>query len=495
MPDGNNGNFTSPLEMTPDQFRKIGHQLVDEIAGFLTDLPNLPVTRGEEPGELNALLEERVWTEEGVDADQLVQQSARFIFDHSLFNAHPRFWGYITSSAAPLGALADLLAAAVNPNVGAFILSPAATTIERQAIRWIAEIIGYPSHCGGLFVSGGNMANFAGFVAARQAKYRVTEQTKGFTDKLHIVYCALGTHTWIDKAIELFGDGPKAIKWIETNDHGQLDCEKLKKQIDEDLQNGSLPFMVIGNAGSVTSGVVDQLSVIASIAKTYQLWFHVDGAYGAPAALLPELAPLFEGLSAADSVALDPHKWLYGPLEAGCIMVKESHHLRNAFSHVPDYYNFNHQGTDEVVNFFEYGMQNSRGFRALKVWMMLQAAGKNGYKEMIRNDIALADYLFELADASNELEAVSKHLSITVFRFLPSASAEDEKYINTLNEELLNTLQESGQVFVSNAVIHGKYCLRACFVNFRSRKKDVEFLISTVLSEGRKIHVRLQQPA
>ncbi len=488
----NNPSTTGVLEMSGEEFRKNGHQLVDQIADFLDQLAGKKVTEGRQPAEINALLEKFQLTDKGVDAGQLLSDAGQILFDNSLFNGHPRFWGYITSSAAPLGALADMLAATVNPNVGAYILSPAATMIERQALIWIAELIGYDSQCGGLFVSGGNMANFSGFVTGRQVMSKRTKEAAGFENGMHIAYCAKGTHTWIDKATELFSDGAGAVRWIETETDGRINCKILEQQIEKDVLNNDQPFLVVGNAGSVGSGVVDELSKIAAICRKHQLWFHVDGAYGAPAAMLPELKTLFEGLALADSIALDPHKWLYSPLEAGCILVKEGHHLRNTFNHTADYYNFNAQGADEVVNFHEYGMQNSRGFRALKVWLMLQQAGKEGYKKLIRNDIELARYLYTRVEEATELEAISQHLSITVFRYNPRETNEDENYLKTLNETLLNTLQKDGQVFVSNAVSNGRYCLRACFVNFRSKREDVDFLIDLVQQEGKKIHYNLQ---
>lgn len=492
MPDTNEIKDQFQLEMNAEQFRNDGHRLVDQIADFLESLPTKKVTTAKNPAEVNSMLEKFTLDDDGAAAGDLLDKASQLLFDHSLFNGHPRFWGYITSSAAPLGALADMLAASVNPNVGAYILSPVATMIERQAIQWIAEMIGYNTNCGGLFVSGGNMANFCGFVTGRQAITKSAGASAIPVNGLQLAYCARGTHTWIDKAADLFTGGPASVRWIDTQADGRMSCALLEQQIQKDLQNNDQPFLVVANAGSVGSGVVDELSVVAAICKKYGLWFHVDGAYGAPAALLPELQTMFEGLTLADSVALDPHKWLYSQLEAGCILVKESHHLRNTFSHNADYYNFNAQGVDEVVNFHEYGMQNSRGFRALKVWLMLQQAGKNGYKEMIRNDISLAGYLHTLATGNEQMEAISQNLSISVFRYTPAGEDVDEKYLNKLNETLLNTLQKSGDVFVSNAVINGKYCLRACFVNFRSRKSDVEFLINTVLKEGEKIHALLQ---
>jgi glutamate/tyrosine decarboxylase-like PLP-dependent enzyme len=222
------------------------------------------------------------------------------------------------------------------------------------------------------------------------------------------------------------------------------------------------------------------------------MWFHIDGAYGIPAAVIPSMKNLFVGIGEADSIALDPHKWLYSPLEAGCTLVKDPQLLIDTFSSHPEYYNFKN---DIAQNYYEYGLQNSRGFRALKVWLTLQQVGRSGYEQLIEEDIDLAGILFNLAEKSDELEAVTQNLSITTFRFIPvhfNSSIEDkEEYLNKLNEEILDELQAGGEVFISNAVVNGKYCLRACFVNFRTTRKDVEEMIEIILRVGRIVHTRL----
>jgi len=510
-------NNLKSLNMKSEDFRLAGHRLIDRIAEFMDKLPNYSVTSAENPSTIRSLLKNQSIPMEGQQVQGILDDSMDLLFNHSLFNGHPKFWGYITSSAAPIGALADLLAASVNPNVGAFTLSPMATEIERQTVSWLAELIGYHQDCGGLCVSGGNMANFLGFLTARANKLKAnirkeglveiqvrdveqdqtkTQQDAGIKDekRRYTVYCAQGTHTWIHKATDLFGHGTDSIRWINISSSNQMDTEHLKEQLTLDLRFGHQPFMVVGNAGSVGTGVVDQLDEIATICKSFDLWFHVDGAYGAPAAALPELAELFKGLDRADSIALDPHKWLYSPLEAGCILVKNSNHLHETFNYNPEYYNFGGDGQENPVNFHEYGMQNSRGFRALKVWMSLKQVGKLGIANMIRKDILLAKELFQLIEKTSRLKAISHNLSITTFRFIPDNLPRDskEEYLNLLNETLLNRLQSGGEVFLSNAVIDGKYCLRVCIVNFRTTYSDLQDLVKIVLLEGEKVHKELQ---
>ena len=491
-------NRESPIAITGDEFKKIGYQLIETISHFIDNINEKPVTTGETSKQIQTVLGNASLPEHGTSVSELISKTSDLLLNHSLLNGHPKFFGYITSSPAPIGALADLLADTVNPNVGANILSPMATAIEKQTVKWLAEFIGVSSSCGGILVSGGNMANFTAFLAARTAKAPKVLKEEGLAN-MHsemVFYCSKATHTWIEKAAVLFGHGTKAIRWIPTDADNKMNIDVLSQTIKEDLKIGKKPFLVVGNAGDVSTGVVDNLSAIAAICKEQDLWFHIDGAYGIPAAVIPKYKNLFDGIKEADSIALDPHKWLYAPLEAGCTLIKNPQHLIDTYSSHPVYYNFSNQDDEPTMNYYEYGFQNSRGFRALKVWMALQQVGKNGYIEMINEDIELSQLLFEEAQKHVELEAVAQNLSITTFRYVPTGFKQDETknetYLNTLNEKLLNELQQGGKVFLSNAVVADKYCLRCCIVNFRTSRKDIVEIVDIIVSEGRKIHERLQ---
>ena len=495
MPD----NRKSPIEITKDEFKRIGYQLIDTISHFIDTIDEKQVTTGETPKQIQTVLGNASLPEQGTSVSELFSKTTDLLLKHSLLNGHPKFFGYITSSPAPIGALADLLAAAVNPNVGANILSPMATAIEKQTVKWLAEFIGVSPTYGGILVSGGNMANLTAFLAARTAKAPKSIKEDGLvnTHDEMVLYCSKATHTWIEKAVVLFGHGSKAIRWIPTDAENKMNTEILSQTINDDLNNGKKPFLVIGNAGDVSTGVVDNLSAIAAICHAQDLWFHIDGAYGIPAVVIPKYKNLFDGIQEADSIALDPHKWLYAPLEAGCTLVKNPQHLIDTYSSHPVYYNFSNQDDEPSLNYYEYGFQNSRGFRALKVWMALQQVGKNGYIEMIGEDIALSQLLFDEAKKHSELEAVTQNLSITTLRYVPIDITKDEKknktYLNTLNEKLLNELQQGGEVFLSNAVVADQYCLRCCIVNFRTSRKDILEIVDIIVREGRKIHKTLQR--
>lgn len=469
----------NPLSLSEEKFKSIGYKLVDEIADFLSTIDKRPVAKESKPSELRRLLAPETLPSTSQDPEKLLSEASSLLFNNSTFNGHPKFWGYITSSPAPIGILSEMLAATINPNVGGWNLSPMATEIEKQTIRWIAELIHYPADCGGILVSGGNMANFVAFLAARQKKATWDLRKTGLSDssaKQMIVYGSGETHTWIQKAADLFGMGTNNIRWIETDSRQRMKSSALMDQIENDLKAGFLPFMVVGTAGTVSTGAVDPLPELGKICKKYDLWFHVDGAYGAFAASLPEASSDMKGLQLADSIAMDPHKWLYSPLEAGCTLVRNPDDLPQAFSYLPDYYHFGNDEKDPKVNFYEYGFQNSRGFRALKVWLGLKHAGSDGVKQMIRDDIQLGSVMAAALRSHGEFEVFTEDLSITTFRYRPSDKHQDEETLDKLNSDLLTILQNGGDAFISNAVIDGKFLLRACIVNFRTTKSDVEAL-------------------
>jgi glutamate/tyrosine decarboxylase-like PLP-dependent enzyme len=486
------------LEIEPEEFRRLGHALIDRIAGALAARPNGPVTPADDPAELRAVLgAERALPEHGVPASDVLEHAAELLFAHSLFNGHPRFFGYITASPAPIGMLGDLLAAAVNPNLGSWILGPAATEIEAQTVRWMAELIGYEPRCGGLLVSGGNMANMVAFWAARRAAAEWdirAEGLRGPNARPLRVYASRETHTWIQKAADLAGIGTDAIHWIDTDAAQRIDVTALKRALGEDVARGVQPMLVVATAGTVSTGVVDPLSEIAGVCREHEVWFHVDGAYGGFAACVPSAPAELRALHLADSIAIDPHKWLYAPLEAGCVLLRDPERLRAAFAYHPPYYHFG----SEVLNFVEMGPQNSRGFRALKVWLALQQAGRAGYVRMIGDDIALSEQLYRAVASHPELQPLTQSLSITTFRYVPAdlrveiGSERAERHLDALNRALLDRIQQSGEAFVSNAVIDGVYALRACIVNFNTSASDIVALPEIVARLGREVDGELR---
>jgi glutamate/tyrosine decarboxylase-like PLP-dependent enzyme len=340
------------------------------------------------------------------------------------------------------------------------------------------------------------MANFVCFLAARASRTPGDVRANGIATLEHRlrVYASTETHTWIQKAADLFGLGTDAIRWIPVDAEQRMDVAALERAVIEDRQAGDLPFFVVGTAGTVSTGAVDPLREISGVCRRQDVWFHVDGAYGAMAAHVPGAPEDLRALADADSVAVDPHKWLYAPLEAGCALVRRAGDLRHAFSYHPSYYAFGH----EVTNYFDYGPQNSRGFRALKVWLALQQVGRSGYLQMMGDDMRLARHLYELVCAHPSLEALSQHLSITTFRYVPddladtASDSSTEAYLQQLNQELLSRIERSGEAFLSNAVVAGRFALRACIVNFRTTLSDVESVPPLVARLGAEVDRELR---
>jgi aromatic-L-amino-acid decarboxylase len=487
----------APIALSGDEFRELGHRLVDQLAAFIDSIPSRPVTPGEPPSVVRSLLPAQSLPQTGSDPEQLLEEAAQLLFDHSLLNGHPKFAGYVTAPAAPLASLAELLAATVNVNLGLWILSPIATEIERQTISWIAELVSYPIDCGGVLVSGGNMANYIGLLVARHAKAGWTVRETGLRSpqgKTLRVYASAEAHTWLHKAADLFGLGTNQIHWIPVKDDQSMDIDALREAVEFDAAQSEQPFMVVGSAGTVSTGAVDPISTLREICDQYGLWLHIDGAYGAFAAAAPDCPDQLKNLALADSIAMDPHKWLYMPLEAGCALVKDVNLMRATFSYRPSYYRIDEARGEPTVDFVDYSPQNSRGFRALKVWLSLRQVGREGYAAMIADDMRLSRLLYQLADQHAELEAVTQHLSITTFRYVPlrmrDAAVLDEDYLYKLNEALVKELQESGNAFLSNAVVAGRYLLRACIVNFRTDVEHVKAIIDTVVQAGRQLDAK-----
>jgi glutamate/tyrosine decarboxylase-like PLP-dependent enzyme len=456
----------SAAELTPAQFREAGHRLVDQIAEFLATIAEKPVAPSTSPHELRALIGGGGVPEQGASPREILDHAASLMFANSTFNGHPRFFGYITSSAAPIGALADLLAAAVNSNCGAWGLSPMATEIERQAIRWDRRVDRLLA--GSRWHPGQRWQRREHGVSHHRHSRASGVECSGSWRRRSQAYESLcivgGPHLATERGRHLRPRARTPFAPIAVDANEAMSIQALRRAIADDRANGLHPAIVVGTAGSVSTGAIDPLSEIAALCRAESLWFHVDGAYGAPAAMLKDAPAELRAIALADSVAVDPHKWLYSPLEAGCALVRDCKQMHDAFVFHPPYYAFDGAAEDPPTNFYEWGPQNSRGFRALKVWTTIRQVGRQGYVKMIGDDIELAREMHRLASASEELEAFTQSLSITTFRYVPRDLRADPTaadYLNSLNKALLARLQEEGIVYVSNAVI-GDVLRAAC---------------------------------
>ncbi len=392
--------------------------------------------------------------------------------------AGPRFFGYVMGSGEPIAAAADLLASMLNQNVTAWRSGPSAATLERVVVGWLADAIGCNGFRGSL-TGGGSPANLMGLAMAREARLPANE--KGA--RPGTVYASEQVHMSIPKAVALLGIGRENLQLIACDDAFRMRTDLLREAIERDVRAGRVPIAVVGSAGTVSTGSIDPLQELAAIAREFGAWFHVDGAYGALAAIAEPAK--FVGLGAADSLSLDPHKWLYQPIDCGCLLYRDRTAAQRAFSHTGDYAKSLIDDPVEGFTFFEESMELSRRFRALKLWLSLRYHGLASFREAISNDLAMAQYLARLIADQPELELLAPvPLSAVCFRYRAGAEAD------SLNPKILQAVIRRGKVFLSNASIRGRFALRACIVNHRTTHADVEQVVSEVLAVGRELTAR-----
>ncbi len=455
--------------------RRLGHCMVDDMIVYLRTLRERPAWQPIPPQVKERLHQPLPQKPEGAEA--AYQDFVENVLPYPHGNIHPRYWGFVNGTGTVFGMFAEMLAAAMNPNVGG--ADHSAVYVERQVLDWCKEMLGYPPEASGILVSGGSMANLLGLAIARNTKTDFDIRTEGVraAPGMLTVYCSSETHSSVQKAVELLGLGSKALRKVPVDREYRLDSSHLEKMIAEDRKAGHIPFCVVGTAGTVNTGAIDPLDRIADICRRENLWFHVDGAFGSLAALVPEMRDRLRGMTGADSIAFDLHKWMYLPYEAGCVLVKNKAAHEKAFAVVPAYLAKHERGLMAGPEWFaNYGIQLTRGFRALKAWLVLKEHGLEKFRTLIRQNIAQAQYLADLVEKSESLELLAPvPLNVVCFRF--TSARLDEKVLNELNRELLMELHERGIAVPTSTVLQGKYALRVAITNHRSRKEDFEALV------------------
>jgi glutamate/tyrosine decarboxylase-like PLP-dependent enzyme len=417
-------------------------------------------------------------------AEKAYEDFCKNVLPYPTGNIHPRFWGWVNGTGSAVGMLSELLAAGMNSN--AFGIDQGATVVEQQVLSWLKEMLGFPAEASGLLVSGGSMANLVGLTVARNVKAEIDLRKEGMAaaPRKMVLYASKETHSSNQKAAELLGLGSEALRKIPVNDAFQIDLAALESAIATDREAGHHPFCIIGHAGTVNTGAFDDLQQLAALCRREGLWFHVDGAFGAWAALSPDLRPLTAGMEQADSLAFDLHKWMYMPYEAGCALVRWPDAHRRSFSLTPDYLAPTSRGPAAGSEWLsDYGIQLSRGFKALKIWMSLKEHGAAKFARLIQQNVEQVHYLAELIKKTPELELLAPApLNVACFRY--AAAGLDEAALNALNAELLLQLQENGLALPSNTLIKGKYALRVANVNQRTRREDFDLLVQEVVRLG-----------
>jgi aromatic-L-amino-acid/L-tryptophan decarboxylase len=467
------------IDLSPEEFRSLGHRVVDLLAEHLANIRTMP-TRQPVPLELREQLMHEPVPQDGVDADQLIDRVVSEVLPYPMGNNSPRFFAWVNSPSAPLGWLAEMLAAAHNPSVAGGDHS--ATYVEHGLINWLKTIMGFPMDGMGLLTSGGSAANLVALGAMRHVKANGDIRAQGFNNQTTpmVVYTSTQGHSCIQKAIEILGFGSEYLRKIPTDADFRMDVGKLRAQITADRAAGLRPVCIAASAGTVNTGAIDPLDELADLCQAEGLWFHVDGAYGGVGILAEQTQGLYKGIERADSLAVDPHKWMYVPVECGCVFVRDAQALRGAFSLVPPYLR-----DDRALPWFsEFGIQQTRGFKALKLWLVIQQIGEKGYRELISHDVAMARALQDKIRARSDFQLTATGpLSVICFRYAPQGVDD----VTGLNKRLLEKVQSEGKAYLIGTELEGQYTLRACIVNFRTTEADLDALLDILAEAGQRV--------
>jgi glutamate/tyrosine decarboxylase-like PLP-dependent enzyme len=475
------------FDFSPEEIRRLGYLAADAVAESRQKLEGRPVF-----GKIGA--DAKLFDEPVPEEGQPIEKTLEFVREHVLpfpmGNSHPRFYGFINATADPIGIAADYLAASMNPNCWGG--DHAAIHIEHRVMRWLAELLGYPPEAEGILVSGGSMANFTALAAARREMVPGNVREDGLAGESRprlTVYASDQVHHCVDKAIDLLGIGMNNLRKIETNERFEMRPDLLAEAVAADRRKGLTPAIVVGNAGTVNTGAIDPLEELAEFCRREALWFHVDGAYGAMARLSRKLAPLLAGIEHADSIAADPHKWLYVPYEAGATLVRKPGRLAATFRKFPEYLASDPDSPFPGPAWFaERGVELSRSFKALKVWMGMKTRGRAGYERAIENDVSLAHFVAEEVDRRPDFERLAPTvLSIANFRYRPRVANLSDADLDRINRGIANRLLGGGSFFLAPTILKGRTALRACIVNFRTRREDLTALLDESARLGKTL--------
>ncbi|MCE7990862.1 MAG: pyridoxal-dependent decarboxylase [Roseivirga sp.] len=476
------------LDLDNKAFRELlekSNQLVLEQFGQVQEQPGYHDYKQE---EVASWFDEAL-PEEASDKDELFQFVRDRVLNTATGNFGPHMYAYVMAGGTQVSVVAEQLAVTINQNLGKWHLGPAMNEIEQRVVKWGAEMLDYPQSAGGIMVSGGSAANLAGLTVARNVFFEKLQiRKKGlFGQKPFVVYASKEVHGCVDKSLEVLGIGSDHLRKIDTNPDFTINLQALEDQIMEDRKNGLLPFCLIGNAGTVNTGAIDDLEALAALAKKYSLWYHVDGAYGALAAALPSIRHKYRGMEKADSVAIDFHKWLYQTFEAGCVLIRDWKTLKGAYYKEADYLDTQSED-DKRLDLNKHSFQLSRNAKAFKVWLSLKAYGFNAIRAMIQKDVDLAKYLAEQVKSAADFELhADSDLAITCFRY--TGKLTDRAEIESLNRQLIPALEQDGRVFITGTKLNGEFVIRACFINHRKSVATTDYLLNVIREVGQQLEL------
>ncbi len=451
------------LELSAAEMRDLGYRVIDVLVDHFSGLDAKPVASPARREAVAARLAEPL-PETGSDAAGVLDQVCRDVLEHMVHPAHPRFMGYIPCPGNFVGAMAETLSSGFNIFAGIAPGNHGPTELERVTVRWLSDIIGHPEGAGGLFTSGGSAANLIGLAVARQV--RLGNQIDGA-----VAYCSDQTHSTVERAFHILGFAPDQLRTVPSDSELQLNPADLEKHIQADRAQGLTPFCVAASAGATNTGAVDPLDALADLCEAEDMWFHVDGAYGAAAALVPELSEQLKGLERVDSLSFDPHKWLFQPIECGCVLVRDAEWLPATFRIVPDYMKDSDLG-GEALNYRDRGIQTTRSLKALKLWMSFKVFGAAHFRDAIRHGLALAEYAADLLrDRAPWRIVTAANLGILTFRHAPPGMAGAD--LDALNLAIVDRLTGDGFALLSTTLIEGRKTIRMCPTNPRATEADV----------------------
>ncbi|HXS82117.1 MAG TPA: pyridoxal-dependent decarboxylase [Methylomirabilota bacterium] len=492
MPSRQTPMHAAQLEPTPAELRRWGEAVLDLMSRYHEGLRDRRVAPNTTSREIRAAFD-RTMPEEGAGFAATLQEFEEDLLPLVRHNGHPRMFGYVQSPGVPVASLADLLASMLNANLTVWRSAPGPVEIERLAVEWVRQMVGAHPAGDGIFVSGGSMANFSALAAARRTKAPIDIAREGAhaLPRAMRLYVSPETHHSVAKAATLLGIGSDHVREVPVDDGSRMRVDSLETMIEEDRRSGYHPFCIAGTAGTVGTGAIDPLDALADVAERHGLWFHIDASYGGFAALAPAARAKLGAFARADSIALDPHKWMYLPVDCGCVLYRDPAAAYATFAHDAEYMRVMDSAPAESFAYWNYGPELSRRFRALKVWMMLRAVGIAPLRAAVEKDLACAALLAEKVEASRDFERLAPvELSIVCFRHVPArgrrlldtASGADreavERALDAWNERLLVALQRDGSSYMSNASVGGRFALRACIMNHRTTLADMDVLLA-----------------
>jgi len=484
---------TPSFDLSPEEFQRLGQRVLTSMWTAIERGQKDPILAPATGDDVRALFDEPL-PRKGVALDAVVEAWIDRVLPHCRHNGHPRFFGYVVTSPDPIGILADAMASAMNQGLTAWRSAPGATEVERVVLRWLDEFVGFSDGSqtsGGILTSGGSSANFHALACAVHKADIAGVPRHGQT-----IYMSREAHVSMRKAGRILGLPSDQIRLIDVDEQRRMRVDALESQLLEDRASGLAPAAVCASAGTANTGAIDPLDEVADVCDRHDVWLHIDGAYGAPAAATARYAWMRKSFCRADSLSLDPHKWLFAPVDVGCVLLRDAEWNERTFGWDSEYtritqtdaierFAFFDHGVEMTFAFFDHGVEMTRRFRSLKVWSILKARGADGVTAVIDRDIRLRETLDERVEHESDLEHLGSELSISCFRFRP-AGVETEDDIDDANRHILETIVREGAAYMSPTYLDGRYALRACIVNFRTTPEDVQFLLDEVLRIGRE---------